>query len=266
MKFSITVAVSLTLAGFSAAASPGRAAVKWIAASTTYQSGKVLETAVRMVIDEGHHTYWVNPGEGGMKTSVVWELPEGWSAGELEQPVPKRFKTGELAGFGYEGTVVFPVRLTAPANFTGDASLKGRVTWLACNEDQCIPGDAEISLNLTAGPPAATGDSELIDAARRLVPVAAPGLVLDVAEIGDDLLLTLKIDGPITCDPATSEVFPATPEAIDAAAEVHFEKASGGDWTATVKKSEYLSGPVSALTLVFTGKGTPAPLLVTWKN
>ena len=255
------------LSGLSSLAEvPGQATAEWISASPTCEPGKPLVTGVRMVVAPDHHTYWINPGESGMKTSVVWDLPAGWQAGELEMPVPKRFKTGELSGFGYDGTVIYPVKLTPPADFTGPANLKGKLTWLACNDAHCIPGRAEISLQLQTGVAVATEHSEVLRSAQGRVPVAAPGLELDVAEAGENLLLTLKVPANPACDPAASEVFPVTPQVLDSAAEIQFTLKSVGIWTATVRKSEYFTPPLAGLRLVLAGKGTTPPLTVAWEK
>lgn len=84
-----------------AAVRSGKAEVDWLSVSATVAPGKPVQTALRLVVDPGWHTYWENPGEGGMGISVKWDLPAGWTAGALEHPVPQRFMTGELAGFGY---------------------------------------------------------------------------------------------------------------------------------------------------------------------
>ena len=49
--------------------------------SSTCGADSQVKTGIRLVVDEGYHTYWLNPGDGGMKISVKWELPTGWSAG-----------------------------------------------------------------------------------------------------------------------------------------------------------------------------------------
>ncbi|HNW64023.1 MAG TPA: protein-disulfide reductase DsbD family protein, partial [Piscinibacter sp.] len=40
------------------------------------------------------HTYWKNPGDSGLPTTLQWTLPEGVKAGEIEWPTPKRLPIG----------------------------------------------------------------------------------------------------------------------------------------------------------------------------
>lgn len=245
-----------------AAVRSGKAEADWISTSGTCEAGKPVQTAVRLVLDKGWHTYWKNPGEGGMEISVKWELPEGWTAGELEHPVPIRFMTGDLPGFGYEGAVVFPVTFTAPAGFTGEAKLKGKISWLTCNDDSCIPGNAELELSLAAGAPSPTKEAGLIAGALSKIPQAKGGEArLSVEE--KEKTLVLAITGVEVAE--NSEVFPATPQVVDAGAEYKFSK-SGDRWTAEVAKSEYAGSPVEELTLVLAGKGGTAPVSLTWKG
>lgn len=255
---------SLCASSFAAVRS-GQASADWLAKSATCQAGVPLQTAVRLVLDPAWHTYWENPGEGGMKLSVKWELPTGWTAGELQHPVPKRFMTGELAGFGYEGTVLFPVTLTPPADFTGEAKLKGKVSWLTCNDEKCVPGTAALELTLTAGAPSASGEAELLEKAMLKVPVPGTGdTTLTVDEKPETLALTLTIKPGKDLDMKGLEVFPATPQTIDPAAKIEFKKV-GDHWSAEVPKSEYASQPVTELTLVLAGNAAYRPISLTWK-
>lgn len=257
-----SVLVSAALCSVSlAAVRSGKVEADWISTSATAEAGKPVQTAVRLVLDEGWHTYWKNPGEGGMEISVKWELPEGWTAGELEQPVPKRFMTGDLPGFGYEGTVVFPVTFTAPAGFSGEVKLKGKISWLTCNDDSCIPGNAELELPLKAGAPAPAQAAGLIAGALEKIPQAEKGAVLKVEE--KEKTLVLSVSGVDLAE--RSEVFPATPQVVDAGAEFKFVK-DGHGWKAEVAKSEYVSSPVKELVLVVAGKGGTAPVAVGWKK
>ena len=55
------------------------------------------------------HTYWKNPGDSGLPTTLIWTLPAGVSAGDIDWPAPGYLPIGPLMNFGYEGTVVLPV-------------------------------------------------------------------------------------------------------------------------------------------------------------
>jgi len=248
-----------------AAVRSGKATVEWITASNTAEPGRSVQTAIRMVLDPSWHTYWLNPGEGGMQTTVKWELPPGWTAGELEYPVPKRFVSAGLAGYGYQNTVIFPLRLVPPADFTGDALLKGKISWLTCDDATCAPGHAEISLTLTAGTSAPSPDAAAISKALTLLPVENPAVVLEVAEAQGNLQLTIDLAAPGIINPATSQVFPLTHHAVDESTPIQFVK-SGVVWTASVPKSGYATGPLTTLTLLLADHRMPGAISTTWKK
>jgi thiol:disulfide interchange protein DsbD len=242
----------------------GQAAVEWISGSTAYAAGKPIHTGVRVTIDEGWHTYWINPGEAGEKLAVEWELPAGWTASGISFPVPKRFLTGELPGYGYEHEVIFPVTITPPKGAAGPVELAAKVSWLTCNNASCVPGKAELKLALGGGDPAASSDTaEAISKAESQVPKTAAGVKLVVRESGKLLNLSLSLPSSSKLDPPGSEVFPETLQAVDHYQPIRFQK-TGPTWSATVKKSEYAEGPLKELKLVLAKSGTP-PVEVIWK-
>lgn len=248
-----------------AAERSGNATVEWISSSPTCDPGTPLQTAIRMVVDRGWHTYWLNPGEAGMKTTVEWQLPAGWSASEPGHPVPKRFVTGGLAGFGYDGTVIFPVTLTPPVDFKGSASLVGKVSWLACNESGCVPGDARISLVLDMGRPVPTADAAVIRDALRKVPQPQKDWVhLTVSEKPTGLVLRIEAHLSKPLDLNRYESFPVTPQVVDPAAEIRFI-AHGAEWRAEVSKSETMKSPVKQLVLVLAPKDGGQPMELSWQ-
>lgn len=233
------------------AGASGKAGLSWISSSMTCEPGKTVQTAIRMEHERGWHSYWLNPGEGGVKTTIEWQLPAGWKAGDLLHPVPDRFKTGDLTNFGYEGIICFPVTLTAPPDFTGTARLKGKISWLACNEDACVPGEAEVSLDLTEGPQVPTKSTEAIHRALDRIPQILEGTSLEV--IAESGALRLKVDTENHMDLSRFEVFPANPAVIDPAADIRFRKECAS-WVAIVPLDGYAKLPISELCLVFSSE------------
>jgi thiol:disulfide interchange protein DsbD len=242
----------------------GNATVEWIAGTTACEAAKPLRSVIRMVHEPGWHSYWINPGEAGIKTSVVWKLPPGWKTDGPGFPPPARFLTSGLAGFGYGSEVLFPVTVTPPADFTGKARLTAVVSWLACGERGCVPGKAEIHLDLASGAPESSPDARLIDDAYQKLPRPAGKTArLTVTETGKNLTLLIETEPGAALDLDGREVFPATPEVIDPRALIRFVK-KGAVWTSGVPKSEYADGPVKQLTLVLASKENNDALELTW--
>lgn len=259
----ILVVASCSSIAVSAPVKSGQATADWLRGSAAYKPGRSFQTGIRLVMNPGWHTYWSNPGEAGSKLKVTWTLPEGWAISEPAYPVPIRFLTGELPGYGYEHEVIFPVTVTPPISASGAVDLKAKVSWLTCNDDSCVPGKAELSLVVEEGTPAVTPETEKIEKFEALVPQPLPGTELTVKEEGAQLQLFLKLPAGAVTDPAAGEVFPASPQAVDHYKPFRFKKSEGG-WSAIATKSEYAEGPLKELELVISNPlGTP--LTVVWK-
>lgn len=263
MKLSMLLAAGLPMiAPLSAAVKSGHAAAGLVAGVSSFEPGKTFQVAIRLTVDPGWHTYWINPGVGGMPVKATWTLPEGWTAGELRQPVPKRFMTGELPGFGYEGETVFLVDLTPPPGATGEAECKVKLAWLTCDDSACVPGDAELSVKLPAGDGKPGKEAVVIEAAKKKIPVAPDQDLLFSVEEREGRLILLVLSSEV--DLAAVSAFPATPDVIDPAEPLTFEKGKDA-WIATGKKNEYAEGPATRLDLVLAGGKLERPLLLSWQ-
>ena len=166
----------------------------------TVQAGTTVWVFLKQTIREGWHTYWRNPGDSGAPTKLLWDLPPGFEAGEIQWPYPERTPYGPLMNYGYEGEVLFPVQIKIPEGFKGsEVLLKAKGQWLVC-ADICIPEDADLALTIPIGP--STIDPALVDeieAVRRKVPqpLGVPTR-FRVNATGDDGVgtVTIEIDMP----------------------------------------------------------------------
>jgi len=142
------------LAGALPASSPPDAGSEHVRASlVAEQSALVPGTSawlgLRLEHDPHWHSYWINPGDSGLPTRLAWQLPDGYAAGEIAWPVPRRFVVGELNNFGYDGDLLLPVRIEVPASAQpgSSAHLEVQAKWLVCQEE-CIPGKATLALDV----------------------------------------------------------------------------------------------------------------------
>jgi thiol:disulfide interchange protein len=142
-------------AGFAVFPMPGRATelsrarADLISETQGFVPGHTLTVALRLTQDPGWHTYWQDPGDAGLATTLDFELPSGVQAGPLEWPKPRVFKSeGDLTCYGYEDTALILVPLVVAQDFSADKlTLKAKATWLVC-KDVCLPGKAEVQLSL----------------------------------------------------------------------------------------------------------------------
>ena len=159
--------------------------------------GGTLQVGLILTMEEHWHVYWVNAGDAGLPPTVKWTLPEGVTAGALQFPIPQRLPNGPLMDYGYENLAGFPVLLTAaPSLRPGKVHLGAKVTWLVCRET-CIPGQANLGLDLDVAPGAAPG--QMVGALAQqisLLPKALPATMKASAIAGKtDLQVTLVTGG-----------------------------------------------------------------------
>ncbi|MFC6388444.1 protein-disulfide reductase DsbD family protein [Methylorubrum zatmanii] len=191
-----------------------------VSESTALVPGRTVTLGLHMAMKPGWHVYWRNPGDSGLPPEMAWRLPEGFSTGAVQWPVPERIPVQGLMNFGYEGAVTLLVPLAVPESATlgGTARLSGTLSYLVC-EEICIPGSAELSLDLpvAASAEADSRQAALFARARAALPEAAPGPFRTSRE-GDRLVL--RLDRPGLTAEAVKEVafFPYAEGALDNAA------------------------------------------------
>ena len=116
--------------------------------------GKTVWLGLQLAHQPQWHTYWKNPGDSGLPTTLAWTLPAGLSAGEIDWPVPRKIPIGHLANYGYEGTVLLPVPVTVGPDFrtsplSSQVNVRLKAQWLVC-KTECIPEEGEFALTLPA--------------------------------------------------------------------------------------------------------------------
>jgi thiol:disulfide interchange protein/DsbC/DsbD-like thiol-disulfide interchange protein len=130
--------------------------------------GQSFWVALEFNIRDGWHTYWRNPGDSGQATTLKWQLPQGFTAGDIVWTTPHRFEIPPLVNYGYAKHAVHLVNITAPRDLKAGAPivapivLSAKASWLVCS-DVCIPEDADLQLKLPVS--AATGAVDPADAA-----------------------------------------------------------------------------------------------------
>ncbi|MEE7457494.1 thiol:disulfide interchange protein [Methylorubrum populi] len=191
-----------------------------VAESEAVVPGRTATLGLHMVMKPGWHVYWRNPGDSGLPPEMAWRLPVGFSVGAVDWPVPERIPVQTLMNFGYEGAVTLLVPLTVPAKAAPGETVRlaGTLSYLVC-EEICIPGSAELSLDLpvAASTEPASGQAALFARARAALPEAAPGPVRTSRE-GDRLVLHLDRPGLSAESVSGAAFFPYAEGAIENAA------------------------------------------------
>lgn len=139
--------------------------------------GETVRLGLHQRIAPHWHTYWINPGDSGLPTTIAWQLPEGASAGPIEWPAPSRFATGPVSNYGYADAVTLLSAIQVPAGLAPGSrfTVGATVDWLVCKE-VCIPQQVKVDLALPVIAPgsARKPGSPLVDAAIAALPRPAP--------------------------------------------------------------------------------------------
>jgi len=175
LKFFLLFLFFLPLSGMAQFGQSSQVEIELISETTTLQPGQTHWLAVHMNIGSGWHTYWRNPGDTGLETSIKWLLPDGLTAGEMRWPVPEVIAEPPLYTFGYHGSVYFLIPLSVAQDYHGPAlvNIKAEVDWLECKE-VCLPGSQVTELQRTISAQPAQTDpqwQETFAAARSLLPL-----------------------------------------------------------------------------------------------
>ncbi len=208
-----------------------------VAERSAVQPGQPLRIGLLLQHIPHWHTYWRNPGESGLPTTLSWTLPARSQAGEIDWPAPKRLPIGPLVNYGYEGELLLPLTYTPPADArpSSTLSLQAKATWLVCR-DVCIPESATLTLQLPVVGASASADAvtpgsaehtALFERARGEQSAPLAGWAVDAQQAGRELLVTFsKPLGPAAPRPAL-QLFPYAEQLIEPARHEVFRTDSG---------------------------------------
>jgi len=204
-----------------------------------------LHLGIRFDLEEGWHTYWVNPGDSGEPARIEWTLPSGFRANSIEWPRPTRLSTPPFVDYGYDRRVLLPVLIRTPSGLTEGVTEKmiARVRYLICRE-VCIPGQKELVLELPVKDHGtASSNAPLFESTRRRLPKPIPkGWNISATSDGDEFRLRLRI-GKVIAPP---QFFPLEAEQIENAAPQDVSATPGG-LELHLKKSNHLLKPISRI-------------------
>lgn len=111
--------------------------------------GSTSWVAAKFEIADEWHIYWKNPGSVGGPVTLDWDLPEGFTAGEVHYPTPKDYFEDGAMSHTYEGTVYLMVPITAPAEIkTEEIQLKAEGVWFVCKKGECQRKKGTLGLTL----------------------------------------------------------------------------------------------------------------------
>lgn len=218
--------------------------VKLISERTALIPGKTTAVGLYFKLVPGWHIYWINAGDSGEPPRVLWTLPSGITAGDIQWPTPQRITADSLVSYGYTNSVLLTVPIAVRPTFTArEATLHADVNWLVCREI-CIPGISKLDLKLpvsrTSRP---TASSTLFRRARASLPKKLPiGWRATVSEAQEHFLLRVKTGRRL----AKVSFIPRHSLQVSNDAEQKIRSMPNGI-TLTIRKSDELLSPIARL-------------------
>jgi thiol:disulfide interchange protein/DsbC/DsbD-like thiol-disulfide interchange protein len=247
------VSVALVSALHAAPVKTEHVEAELVAARTALVPGEPLTVALRLSMQKGWHTYWQNPGDSGLPTTLAWKLPAGVDAAPIEWPAPHALPAGPLVNYGYDGEVLHLVQLTSQQTLATGATavLRARADWLVCKE-VCIPEGADLELALpvdkTATPDPRWGAP--IAAARAALPRPLEGWIASAEGKGSTIEVKL-VPPPGAKDPGAMQFFSFAESRIEPSAPQTMKR-DGDAYVLSLPVSYNLAGNFGRLAGVLT--------------
>jgi DsbC/DsbD-like thiol-disulfide interchange protein len=147
-----------------------RSAVRLIAGMP---DGATLRAGVEIRLAPGWKTYWRYPGDSGVPPRFDFTQSSNVKSATLSWPSPRRFADDGGQTIGYEGDVMFPLRIVAndPAQ---PVVLRLKIDYAVC-EKLCVPAEGNAELPLAATVVASATEPALAAAEARVPTPAAIG-------------------------------------------------------------------------------------------
>lgn len=152
----------------------------------------------------GWYSYWINPGETGLPTTLKWTLPTGITATTPVFPVPTRVKQDGIINFAHKKGVQLAVPFTvAPTVAPGRYRASVTVSWLVCKES-CIPESVTAEVPFTVPAVLPPNQQALSDRANTMT----------TSFVEDNGVIQVLLPKTVAVDPTHLDFFPAEKNSV----------------------------------------------------
>ncbi|MEM8484950.1 MAG: thioredoxin family protein [Bacteroidota bacterium] len=223
---------------------------------TSIQPGVPFTLGLHLEMDPGWHSYWLNPGDSGEPTEIVWDLPATFSTDAIQWPIPHKIDLPPLRTYGYENEVTLLTAITPPADLATGSKIEitATVYWLIC-EEICLPAEEAVSIQLPveAATPTSSADAPLFNTARNQLPVSDESW--DVAATSTTGSYVLRVVPPSAFEGNWEDVhfFSSAQSVVEHAAPQPVTR-DGNAYLIGLQQSEYAGGLTEQLTGVLINK------------
>lgn len=239
--------------------------------------GKPFTVALQLHHPAEWHSYYLNSGGVEKPPGLTWTLPEGFTAGPIQWPVPE-VKEGFFGkSYVYSGSPVFLVEITPPASLKAGESvtLSAKAGWQICKET-CIDESADLKLTLPIAAQATADPAKaaLFEKTRAAHPKLSDAWSYSASREGETfkLRLTPKAGAAASLDNVSLEFVPTQPFAKNLTDGGSVTR-DGETWVITLQRKakdpleaeipvgKELSGILSAKAALDTTSGSQAVLV-----
>src|SRR5436305_4648750 len=149
----LLVAACLALVGARAAAAAddvsrwegdARSSARLIAGSQPVAGTPPLRAGIEIRLKPGWHTYWRYPGDAGVPPQFDFGHSKNVKSVNVLWPAPQRLPEAGGISIGYEGDVIFPLRIV-PQDPAKPVALSLTLDYAIC-EKLCVPAQARSEL------------------------------------------------------------------------------------------------------------------------
>jgi DsbC/DsbD-like thiol-disulfide interchange protein len=177
------------------ASEPEHARARMVAEHTALVPGTTAHLGLSFDIQPGWYMYWHGLNDSGFGAEVRAELPEGFEAGPLLWPAPRRYLIDgpvPILDHVYRGrfTIIMPVKVPEGLEPGSTVRFSARLDWAVCS-DACVFEADHVSLSVSIAEPGAepgrSGAAHLFDEARRRLPLEKPPGDIRLSLEGDAL-------------------------------------------------------------------------------
>jgi thiol:disulfide interchange protein DsbD len=206
---------------------------------------KQVWIGIRIDLQGGWHTYWMNPGDSGQPPRIEWQLPTGFQVSDIQWPYPVRLPLASLVDYGYEDHVLLMSAVQPPEGLKQGESAKiaAQVHYLVCH-DVCIAGQKHLELSLPIKSSATFSSVRpFFVSNRKKLPRPMPrNWKISATSTADELVVNLKAEKLARL----VQFFPLHEEQIENAAPQRSTAAPGG-LRLHLRKSDHLLKPIARL-------------------
>lgn len=171
--------------------------MEMVAEKSQISDGQPFWIALKLRIDDGWHAYWKNAGDIGYPIELEWQLPENLTVTQVEWPYPNKKVSDLGVTYYYDDEIAVLVEITPTSSVPSAVDalpISVNALWLACSEDQCLPGQSHGTLNikLQKEEPLSLDENPIFETIREKIPKYSEAM--EIYLDGQELHISLPSD------------------------------------------------------------------------